>query len=143
MKISIYSAIISAILLSMAGVGYITHDFTDTKGDGVDIQPISYKDTRWFSHQFSNVSGMSIANETFYNGSCNILIDITVKFDTDFGNFTLLVDDEEVLYISRNNTNIELSGNNLTITIHATGGDAYPDNPMADYYVVKMVSKCS
>jgi hypothetical protein len=143
MKISIYSAIISAILLSMVGVGYITYDFTDTKGGEEDIQPISYYETRWFSHQFNNVSGMSIANETFYNGSCNILLDITVRFDTEFGDFTLFVDDEEVLYITRNKTNIEVAGTNLTITIHANGGDEYPDNAMADYYVVKMVSKCS
>lgn len=143
MKISIYGAIISAILLSMVGLGYITYDFTDTMGDGDDIQPISYHETRWFSHQFNNVSGMSIANETFYNGSCNILLDITVKFDTEFGDFTLFVDDEEILYITRNKTNIEVVGTNLTITIHANGGDEYPDNAMADYYVVKMVSKCS
>ena len=43
----------------------------------------------------------------------------------------------------RNKTNIEVVGTNLTITIHANGGDEYPDNAMADYYVVKMVSKCS
>ena len=102
----------------------------------------SINETRWFSHQFNNVSGMSIANETFYNGSCNVFIDITVKFDTSFGNFTLFVDDEEILS-TRNKTNLEVAGTNLTITIHATGGDEYPDNAMADYYLVEMVSKCS
>ena len=142
MKVSMYSAIISAILLSMAGMGYITYTSTDSMGDGENLQPISYNETRWFSHQFNNVSGMSIADETFYNGSCNIIIDITVRFDTEFGNFTLFVDGEEILY-TKNKTNLELSGNNLTITIHVSGGDAYPDNAMADYYVVKLVSNCS
>ena len=99
-------------------------------------------ETRWFSHQFNNVSGMSIANETIYNGSCNILLEITVRFDTEWGNFTLFVDDEEILH-TKNKTSVEVSGNNLTITIHATGGDDYPDNAMADYYVVEMISNCS
>jgi len=101
----------------------------------------SINEIRWFSYQFNDISGMSLANETFYNGSCNILLDITVKFDSEWGNFTLFVDDEEILH-TRNKTNVELTGHNLTITIHATGGDEYPDNPLADYYLVKMVSNC-
>ncbi len=99
-------------------------------------------ESRWFSHQFHNVSGMSIANETIYNGSCNVEIDITVRFDSEWGNFTLLVDDEEILH-TKNNTNVEVMGDNLTITIHATGGDSHPDNALADYYIVNMISYCS
>jgi len=141
MKIILYSAIISAILLSMAGVGYVSYNLTEPTEEAGDVQSIPYNETRWFVHQFNNVSGMSIANETFYNGSCDIILDITVRFDTEFGNFTLFVNDEEILY-TKNKTSHELSGNDLTITIHASGGDAYPDNAMADYYVVKMDSKC-
>jgi len=98
-------------------------------------------ESRWFSYQFHNVSGMSIANETIYNGSCNVEIDITVRFDSEWGNFTLLVDDEEILH-TKNNTNVEVIGDNLTISIHATGGDSHPDNALADYYIVNMISNC-
>ena len=130
------SSIVAIIIAIMIGYGLNEEELI------IEEEVMYVKETRWFSHQFNNVSGMSTANETFYNGSCNILIDITVKFDTEFGNFTLFVDDEEILY-TRNKTNLEVIGNNLTLTIHATGGDEYPDNAMADYYVVKMVSNCS
>jgi len=128
---------IMAILIAIT-IGY----FGGEEEIVIEDEQVYINETRWFSHQFNNVSGMSVANETFYNGSCNILIDITVKFDTEFGNFTLFVDDEEILYISRNNTNIEVAGTNLTLTIHASGGDNYSNNPMADYFVVKMTSNC-
>ena len=54
------------------------------------------------------------------------------------GNFTLLVNDEQLLH-TKNNTSVEVAGNNLTITIRAIGGDEYPDNAMADYFIVNMV----
>tara|TARA_R110002110_G_scaffold98247_2_gene251625 strand:+ start:533 stop:949 length:417 start_codon:yes stop_codon:yes gene_type:complete len=130
------SSIVAILIVVVIGYGL-------NEGELVIEDEVNYvNETRWFSHQFNNVSGMSVANETFYNGSCNIFLDITVRFDTEFGNFTLFVDDEEVLYISRNKTNIEVMGDNLTITVHASGGDEYPDNAMADYYVVKMTSNC-
>ena len=130
--ISSLIAIVIALIIGLTG---------STENTDVVIEVESHTETRYFSYQFNNVSGMSIANETIYNGSCNVLIEITAMFDTEFGNITLFVDDEEILS-TRNNTNLEVAGTNLTITIHASGGDSYPDSLMADYYVVKMISNC-
>ena len=135
--VSSATAIIMALIIGYGFGGDSEKDIIEEEEEeDVDIE------SRWFSHQFSNVSGMSVINETTYNGSCIIMIDITVRFDTEIGNFTLLVNNEELLY-TKNNTSVEVGGNNLTLTIRATGGDEHPDNAMADYFLVNMVSRCS
>ena len=112
-----------------------------SEDEEVIIEDEVITETRLFYHQFNNVGGLFIANESIYNGSCNILIDITLDFDTELGNFSLLVDGEEIIH-TINSTTLEVQGNNLSIIILASGGDAHPDNPLADYYIVKMISNC-
>jgi|TARA_R110002020_G_scaffold141796_2_gene313527 hypothetical protein len=131
------SGVMGIIIVMMVGYGLSE----EPQKEIVEEENVE-SESRWFSHQFHNVSGMSIANETIYNGSCNVEIDISVRFDSEWGNLTLLVDDEEILN-TKNNTNVEVMGDNLTITIRATGGDSHPDNDLADYYIVNMISYCS
>jgi len=131
------SSVITIIVALIIGFGFSE----ESEKEIVEEEKVE-SESRWFSHQFHNVSGMSIANETIYNGSCNVEIDISVRFDSEWGNLTLLVDDEEILN-TKNNTNVEVMGDNLTITIRATGGDTHPDSELADYYIVNMISYCS
>jgi hypothetical protein len=139
MNYTLLGSTVMAILIAIT-IGYGLSD--DSEKEIIEEEEEVDIESRWFSHQFNNVSGAGVINETIYNGSCNVQIDISVKFDSEWGNFTLLVNDEQLLH-TKNNTSVEVAGNNLTITIRAIGGDEHPDNAMADYFIVNMVSRCS
>ena len=80
MNYTLLGSTVMAILIAIT-IGYGLSD--DSEKEIIEEEEVDIE-SRWFSHQFHNVSGAGVINETIYNGSCNVQIDISVKFDSEW-----------------------------------------------------------